>query len=166
METPSPGGAASDPVDIFFAARLTPHRSLSPQGFLALMAAVGAVSFALGLFSVVKGAWPIAGFFGLDVAILWFAFRRNFADARQYEEIRLSPTELLIRRVGRRGDEQVYRFNPYWVRLDMLRLEDEGLKRLDVISHGQGLEIGAFLNPDDRESFAEAFGRALGTVRR
>jgi len=156
----------TDPAsDVFFAARLTPHRSLGPRGFATLMLAVAGVSFVCGVFSVVKGAWPVAGFFGLDVLILYLAFRRNFADARQYEEVRLSPSELLVRRVGRRGEEQVYRFNPYWVRLSVDRLDDEGTKHLRLHSHGTGLELGAFLNPDDRESFARALGQALASAR-
>ncbi|SON54154.1 hypothetical protein HDIA_0613 [Hartmannibacter diazotrophicus] len=153
------------PDNWFFQARLTPHRSLTPEGFSMLMLAVGMVSFVGGIFFVLKGLWPVAGFFGLDAALLYVALRRNFQDARAYEEVWLSPDSLLLRRVGRRGEIAELTFNPYWVRLDVLRIEDEGVTRLELSSHGARHPVGAFLNPDDRESFAEALSRALSVAR-
>ena len=50
-----------------FEATLYPHRSLPVQGFWILLACVAAVSFTLGLVFAAAGAWPILGFFGLDV---------------------------------------------------------------------------------------------------
>ena len=50
-----------------FSAVITPHRSLGRTGFLLLMLCIGAVSFVCGLLFLVIGAWPVFGFFGLDV---------------------------------------------------------------------------------------------------
>ena len=36
---------------------------------------------------------------------------------------------------------------------------------MTVESRGERVPIGSFLNPDDRESFATAFTRALATVK-
>ncbi len=51
-----------------FSAVITPHRSLGRVGFLLLMAIFGAVSFVAGMAFLMDGAWPVFGFFGLDVA--------------------------------------------------------------------------------------------------
>ena len=65
-----------------FAARLKPHRSLTRTGFIAVMAVLGGVSFTVGSIFLMKGAWPIFGFLGLDVLLVYLAFRANFRSAR------------------------------------------------------------------------------------
>src|ERR1700675_4628061 len=83
-----------------FSALLTPHRSLNRTGFLVLMAFLSLVSFGPGLAFWLMGAWPVFGFFGLDVLAIYWAFRINFRHARAIEEIRVTPTELHLRRVS------------------------------------------------------------------
>ena len=41
-----------------FDALLTPHRSLTPRGFLLLMGVLCALSFGSGLAFILSGAWP------------------------------------------------------------------------------------------------------------
>ena len=79
-----------------FSATLTPHRSLGPTGFLILMACLGGASFASGVFFVLLGAWPVFGFLGLDVLLVFLAFRANYRAARAYEEVRVTPSELTV----------------------------------------------------------------------
>src|SRR5689334_23903818 len=83
-----------------FSALLTPHRSLNRTGFLAVMLFLSAVSFATGLAFLMKGAWPVLGFFGLDVLVVWWAFKANFRTARAREEISVTTSELRVRRVS------------------------------------------------------------------
>src|SRR3954468_12310752 len=109
------------------AARLTPHRSLNRTGFLAVMLFLSIVSFVTGLVFLMMGAWPVFGFFGLDVLVIWWAFKVNFRSARAREEIVVTPTELRVRRVSHRGQVVEWSFNPLWVRLDMEIEQDFGL---------------------------------------
>jgi uncharacterized membrane protein len=74
-----------------FHAVLTPYRSLRPAGFLVLMVALGAVSFVAGILFLVAGAWPVLGFFGLDVLLVYVAFRLNYRSGRLYETVNLTP---------------------------------------------------------------------------
>lgn len=163
---PAGHGARHDPDAPFFSARLTPYRSLGPRGFLLLMVAVGAVSFLAGMIFVMAGAWPILGFFGLDVLVIYVAFRLSFRQARAYEEVHVSATDIRIVSVGPRGETSEVHLNPAWARLDIRRIEDEGVVGLSLTSHGRSVPVGAFLNPPDRASFADALGRALATARR
>src|SRR6266702_4453529 len=101
-----------------FSARLTPHRSLNRTGFLVLMTFVSAVSFAAGVAFLLMGAWPVFGFFGLDVLAIYWAFKVNFRTARAREEISVTPTELRVRRISHRGHVAEWVLNPLWVRLD------------------------------------------------
>ena len=70
-----------------FAAVLTPHCSLSRHGFRLLMTALTAISFASGMAFVLMGAWPVFGFFGLDVLLLYAALELSYRRARAYEQV-------------------------------------------------------------------------------
>ena len=154
-----------DPADAIFAATLAPHRSLSRRGFLLLMTLIGALWFLTGYYFLALGAWPVMGFFGLDFLLVWLAFHLNFRAARAYEEVVVSRDVLIIRKVGANGPCQELRFNPYWVRLETQKSQDEGMTRILVRTRDQAAVVGAFLNPDDRASFAGAFAEALAAAR-
>lgn len=149
-----------------FAAKLTPYRSLGRKGFLVLMTCLSLICFVAGMAFYAIGAWPVFGFFGLDVLIIFIAFKLNYRSARQYEEITLSNDVLDIRQVSAKGKEQQHSFNPFWVRLAIERKEDEGVTGLTLTSHGNSLSVGGFLNPDDRETFGSALQDALQKARR
>ncbi len=153
------------PVEPIFAATLQPHRSLPPAGFAVLMGIVGLTCFLAGLMFWRLGGWPVAGFLGLDWLLIWLAFRLNYRAARAYEEVVLTRDELLIRKVGPNGRASQIRLNPYFARLDIEELEDEGVTRIAVRVRGLSEALGAFLNPDDRTSFARAFQAALAEAR-
>jgi uncharacterized membrane protein len=115
---------------------------------------------------LLMGAWPVFGFFGLDVALVYFAFRANFRAARAYEEVTVTPSELTVRKVSQRGAVRVWTLNPVWVRLDRIVHEEFGIERLFLVSRGRRLSIANFLGPDEKKSFASALSAALGEARR
>lgn len=149
-----------------FDARLNPHRSLTPRGFRALMVATLLATTLFSLPFYLMGAWPVVGFMGLDVLALYIAFRVNFRAARAYEELRLTPIELLFARVSTRGARREWRFNPAWVRFERVEHEEFGTQRLSLVSRGRSLEVGAFLGPDQKADLATRFSRALALARR
>lgn len=149
-----------------FAARLFPHRSLPMAGYLALMVFVGATAFASGMLFLAIGAWPVLAFFGLDVLLLWLAFRASYRSGRAFEEVAVWPHDLLVRQVCARGRVKEHRFNPFFARFNVDRHEEFGIRRMWLAGEGRELDIGAFLNPPDRESFALAFAQALAAARR
>lgn len=149
----------------FFAALLTPYRSLGTTGFSVLMAVTGGVCLIAGLGFLALGAWPVFGFLGLDILLIYLAFRWNYKAANAYEEVRVSRTEILVRKVNPRGRHREYRFNPFWARLHVRKEEDEGVVRITLTMRGQKVDIGGFLNPEDRTSFAGALQAALAAAR-
>lgn len=147
-------------------ATLTPHRSLSRRGFLLVMGLVIAVNLLVGGMFMVMGAWPIAGFAGLDVLLVWWAFRANFADARQLERISVTEYELVLDRMRENGPPEQQRFNRRWVRVE---LEEDGerelIGRLSLVSGGVRVAIGDFLPPEERKTLASALRAAIATPR-
>ena len=149
-----------------FVTRLAPYRSLTPAGFIALMAVLAGVSFAAGAAFLMMGAWPVFGFLGLDVALVWWAFRVNYRAARAFEEISVTPNLLLVRQVSARGKARDASFNPRWVRLETTRDDISGVTCVALVSHGIPLVIGAFLPPLHKEELANSLATALATAKR
>jgi uncharacterized membrane protein len=143
---------------------LTPHRSLGPKGFMVLMTAVCFVSFGTGLFFYLLGAWPVMGFMGLDVALIYVAFKLNFRALRLYETVDLTNDALTVTRVAPSGKAESWSFNPYWVRLT-LRPRLGRSSELTLISHGKRLVFASFLTDEEREDFAAALSTALSSAR-
>src|SRR5882672_3226072 len=149
-----------------FCALITPHRSLGGAGFLVLMAAVGGVSFAAGIVFFILGAWPVVGFFGLDVLLIYWAFRINYRAALAYEEVTVTCSELKLRKVSHRGVVREWTLNPLWVRLHRETHEEFGVERLWLVSRGRKVAIANSLSPGEKESFADALAAAIGEAKR
>jgi uncharacterized membrane protein len=147
-----------------FRAVLTPHRSLGRKGFLILMTVLGTISFFCGLLFLALGAWPVFGFFGLDVLLVYIAFRVNYRSGRLYETLDLTPARLVLTRVHPSGRREEFDCNPYWARVK-LREWPNGRTALSVISRGTELAFGSFLTDDERRDLASALREALLTAR-
>ncbi len=161
--TDHPGERFEQPV---FAAVIRPHRSLGRDGLRVVMTLCCLASIVASIPFVVLGFWPIAGFFGLDFLALYIALRVNVRSGESFEELILTPIQLLVRRVTHRGKASEWRFNPLWTRLDREDDDEYGLQSLSLTSRGQHLVIARDLSPPERESFADEFGRALSDVKR
>ncbi len=148
-----------------FRAVLAPHRSLSPAGFITLMSAVGLVSFAAGIIFYLMGAWPVFGFFGLDAALIYLAFRLNYRSGRLRETVDLQPDALVVTRFHPSGKREEFVFNPYWVRVELLEGRD-GRTDLKLRLHDRTVSFGRFLTDDERRDLANTLSGALSEARR
>jgi uncharacterized membrane protein len=83
---------------VHFATSLSPHRSLSPGSFKWVIRGAIAANLAIGLPMLLFGAWPVLGFMGLDIWLLWWLFKRSYLDARRSETLVLTDSELLVDR--------------------------------------------------------------------
>jgi uncharacterized membrane protein len=155
-----------------FDAELTPHRSLSPRGFLLLMLGIGTISFAGGLAFFLAGAWPVVGFLGADVLLIYLAFRINYRRARLVERLHLTRDRLTVSRTWPGGRSASWEFQPSWLQVicdaprDTPRgpespLESTGDCPLILRSHGRSLAVGSFLTRQERRDLADALRAAL-----
>lgn len=147
-----------------FQMTLYPNRPMSRFGFAIFMTLLCGASFSLGALFMLAGAWPVTGFLGLDVLLLYVAFRWSYRQARRFEQIRLDPEGLVVRRVEADGRQQEWRFEPYWVRV---AVERPGGRRpaLVLSSHGRRLRIGGFLTTAEQQEVALALETALRAYR-
>ena len=149
---------------VFFERVLLPHRSLPLPAFHLLMLLLGLVSLVASVFFLALGAWPVCGFFGLDVALLYLAFRISYRSARQHETLRLAGDQFTVERVSIRGERRLWQFQPFWLRVVLEERADES-NRLLVASHGRSLVIGDFLPPPSRRDLAATLRQALARWR-
>lgn len=148
----------------YFDAELTPHRSLSARGFRVLIGVVAAANLAVGIGFYWVGAWPVFGFMGLDVALLYFLFRLNYRDAQEKEVLHLTDDAFTVRRISAKGEETRWTLEPYWLRVEM----DDPPRHDSVLvlaARERRLAVGAFLTPEERLEMAQALRRALHRQR-
>lgn len=149
-----------------FEALLTPHRSLGRKGLTVLLCIAAATSLAHAAIFAMAGAWPVLIFFVVELLLLIGAFWLNNRAARAHEIVSVSRTDLSVLKVAPSGRSRDFHCNPFWARFDVARHDEIGITAMHISGEGRTTDVGSFLNPDDRESFARAFSGALATVRR
>lgn len=149
-----------------FEALLTPHRSLGRNGLVALMCIATVATIAYAVVFAAAGAWPVPVFFLVELLLLSGAFWLNYRSARAREIVSVSRTILSVSKIAPCGRTSDYSFNPFWARFHVSRHDEAGITDMRITGEGRSTNVGAFLNPDDRESFARAFSGALSAVRR
>jgi len=160
LSEPEPRAAPA----LLFDAVLRPHRSLGPVGFWMIVGTFGLASFIMGTLFLIQGAWPVFGFYGLDVALVYWALKASNRQGLLFERLELTRDALVVRRVSPRGDETRWEFQPFWLRVD-LTARTGGGNVIILRSHGRALEIGAFLAPEEKNTLTEALRAALAEAR-
>lgn len=151
--------------ELFMDAELAPNRSLRNPAFIALMIAIVAISFTAGILFITMGAWPVTGFFGLDLILVWLAFRISYRDGRAREWVRVDARDIEVVRRHPTGHLQRFRLPTGWVRMTLFD-PDEHHVQLALTAHGRSLVLGSFMAPDERREFSRALGDAIDAARK
>ncbi len=156
---------SSLPETVYLETALRPNASIGIRGQVLLIAFF--CSFALGfaLFYVKAGAWPVAGFFGLDILALVLAVYFNWRGQAQVTFVRVDETHLRL-------------WHKQWGRADkkldlpvaFVRVELEPLRRqsnlLKLCYGTESWSLGGFLSPKARKEAAETIRQAVHFARR
>lgn len=162
-QTAHPEHAESGPR-VYFDVELRPYRSLGPTGFLIVMSSVALGGFTIGLAFFLAGAWPVAGFCGLEILLVYGAFKLNFRSARRRELVRLTDDGLDVMQIDPAGRQHRIHLEPTWLSVDL----DDPPKhesQLVIRSRAQRITIGGFLLPAERAQVADALRQALADYR-
>ncbi|NNE40551.1 MAG: DUF2244 domain-containing protein [Marinicaulis sp.] len=158
----TPNDAASEKY--LFDAVLYPNRSLPPTGFYVVMGVIMGVAFFFSITFSALGAWPVVGFYGLDILAVYIAFRLSYRQGRLRERVRVTRDELLVSRNLPSGHEMRWRLKPFWTRVECEKPVRHD-SQVRIVSKGKSLILGAFLSPEERGRFADALKDALGKAR-
>ncbi len=133
---------------------LRSHRSLSGLAFRLMLAALVAVNLAVASVFWIGGAYPVAGFLGLDVLAIWLAFRTNYREGRAEQHVRVARDCVYVVARDQDGSEA------HWARIES---GGDGVR----VHAGSGyIRLAAFLAPSERASFAAALSAALAHAKR
>ncbi len=145
---------------IFLNLTVLPYRSLSKKGFKNLMLVVCFIFFSVGIFFWHIGAWPVFGFLGLDVFLLYYAFRINYKSGEIFETIKLIKQNLLITRNFPSGKKQTWNLEPYWTKVEILNPATHQ-HNLIIKSKNKVVSLGSFLNYNDKKILLKKIESAL-----
>lgn len=150
---------------IWFEQILFPQRSLGKTGFRILMSIIVMLSAGIGIMFYHLGAWPISGFFGLDVLLIYTAFKIQYRDGKASEIITLAGETLTISRIDHKGRREDFSFNSYWVNVSMSCPPNVprniGETYIEARSHGRGTFFGTYLTQEKRTELMHALKQAL-----
>ncbi len=140
---------------------LRPNRSLTTKGMLALFGAFALLAAIIATGFALAGAWLVAPFAGLEVAVAGMVLYLLYRHAGDYECIDIEGHRVCIAR--RYGNREVrHDFERYWTRVQLAHSEGLRPSRLSIGSHGRFVEIGAALDEDARRQLAQRLRRLLG----
>lgn len=148
-----------------FAATLTPHRSLTPNGKRLVIGLVAALALVPGVVFYLAGAWPVVGFMGLDVLAIWAALTISMRSGKVHEVLTLWPAQLELKKIDAKGKEETLTFVPANIRFVIDRDYNERVTGMWLKSETQKVPLGAFLSNDEKLSLSKVFGTALRKAR-
>jgi uncharacterized membrane protein len=139
---------------------IQPNRSLTP---CQLALACGVICTALtvvALYFCLQGAWLIAPFAGLEIALVVSAICWQCRWSGQKQRIRIDEKRVSTDSPGSSG--KPVQFPRGWLRVELIEpLHAWHPKRLLIGAHGRYLEVGAFLEESEREKLAQSLRSAV-----
>jgi uncharacterized membrane protein len=141
-----------------------PHRSLSRAGLIGFLLAQGVAIAAFAVLAAVGGNVFAPGFAILAMWFVALCFRRVWRKSGAGQIVTITPSALEV--ASTRGTQTI-RFHPYWTKVRLEQGRHRGWpERLLVGSHGREIEIGAFLNEDERHELARKISDLIRDAQR
>ena len=139
---------------------LYPYRSLNKTGFFILMFSLGLISFVAGIIFMLKGAWPVFGFFGLDVLLVYIFFKINFRSGKKKEILILTKNQLIIEFYNSKKISKTYYLDAHWLQIRLSKLKNE-MSKLKISSKNKSIIIGSFLRYQEKIDVVKSLKKAL-----
>ena len=141
----------------FLNIKIYPNNSLSPKGFFLLMAFITIPCLTIGIMFMVMGAWPVLGFMGLEVFLIYIFFKILFHKNNFYEHIILDTKHFNIFYNNKNKTIDTIVLEPTWLQVKLNKTE----KSLFVLTHGKIIELGKCLAFKEKVSLAKTIDDAL-----
>ena len=147
-----------------------PHRSLSPKGFAIVIGVLAGLLFIIGLGFFLAGAWPVIGFLGLELLVVWGAFKLNYRAARHRETIHTTTEELMFESQTPAGKQSQKSFPIGWLRVSLSPskspvMSSRDQQKIILSSHGEQAEIGKYLHPAEKAGLSREIGSMIDRAR-
>jgi uncharacterized membrane protein len=164
-EAPAPSGASSSEARAAprLRLRLTPYKSLTPEGFVWFIGLTAAL-ISVPLLSILGTSvfWALLPFIVAAVWAIWAALKRSWRDHELFEVVTLWDDLIRIERhEPRRREPLGWEANPYWVRVALHAKGGPVPNYLTLSGGGREVELGAFLTPVERIELKERLEKVL-----
>ncbi len=143
---------------------IRPNRSLTRRQLQLVFVAIAA--FCLGIASVfaVLGMWPVLPFAGAQVIAVGIGFYLSAMGGREIEVVSVDRDKVSVEK-GRRHVRQRWELQRAWAQIRLLPPRIRWYPTPLVIrSHGREVELGGFLNDDERQHLAGELQQAIDGV--
>lgn len=145
-------------VDLTFVARR--NNSLSSGGRFLVLGSLAVVLLAISLGFALNGAWLVVPFAGLDMLVVYLAFRYVEQRSSDYECLTFLDDNIVVEsRCGGRTDR--YEFNRHWVQVTFIEAKGAERGRLVLRSHGKEVAFGVHLSGEQRATVARRLNEHL-----
>ncbi len=139
-----------------------PNCSLTPSGRLRLVLFLSVIPLSIAIAFAIAGIWIVLPFAGLELSALAYAFYYINCHAEDYESITIEDSRLVVERRSNKHTSQ-YVLNPYWAKV-VIENAPSGMQ-LWLRSHGKDIEIGRFMNSEQRVNLARQLQSRTGAIR-
>lgn len=146
-----------------FYLELKPNRSGTLRGIHIIFGFLLFVFVPTGLIFMALGAWPVFGFMGAELALLYGLLRLNQRTTSAFERLSLTDTAFTVERIDPWGRRQSWQFQPQWLRVELEKPSDY-MAHLWLSSGGQRLALGRFLTVQEKSDVADHLKSALAPV--
>ena len=150
---------------LFMDAVITPHRSLTPRGAMALIGAVTVFDAAMAAIFVAMGAAPIPIFLGIGLFAMVIALVVSNRIAMRRERILVSAAEVRVVKEERGAEQLVWVSPTAFTRVSLSESEDDDEAALHLHLSGRALPVAQALSRRERREFAQALEAAIRRAR-
>ena len=141
---------------------LWPHRSLPRRGFAGFILITSAL-ISVPLYPLLGTIvlWGVLPFLILAVGGIWFALEKSYRDGRLHEELTINAGEVHLTRTSPNGRMQEWDCECYWAQARMHETGGPVPNYVTLCGKGREVEIGAFLDADERLALYDELSVAL-----
>ncbi len=130
---------------------LRPNNSASWQTNLILVGVVAFILLCVSIYFALKSLWLIFPFAGLEIVVLLVSIYLRVRSNNSTEVITFDKTTVLVER-GCHFAEKRWKYQRAWAKIFVKNPAFYGHpKKIFIRSHGKELELGSFLNNQDKE---------------
>lgn len=129
---------------------IRPNRSLSRRQLQIVFAIIAVMCLGIASVFATFGLWPVLPFAGAEVIAVGIGFYLSALGGRETEVVSVQSDRVAVEKSGRRTPRR-WELSRAWLQIRLLQPRVRWHPtRLVIRSHGKEVELGGFLNEDER----------------
>ena len=140
---------------------IRPNRSLSGRQLQLTFAVIALICLGIASAFAALGLWPVLPFAGAEIVVVGVGFYLSARSGQESEIVSVADDLVAVERHRRRLHERL-EMQRAWAQIRLLRPKIRWYpSQLVIRSHGKAVELGGFLNEEERHQLAGKLQRAI-----